>query len=73
MATAALPYLSRWLQRAIRITIVLLALATIVSAVRAAASPCWPAWPSGVLLTAVVHLVFGSPLGLVSAAEVDGS
>jgi uncharacterized protein (TIRG00374 family) len=69
VATAALPYLSRWLQRAIRITIVLLALATVASqsglpvAVLASLSV-------GVLFTAVVHLVFGSPLGLVSVSEV---
>ncbi len=67
-ATAALPYLSRWLQRSIRITLLLLALATIASrsglpvAVLASLAV-------GVLLTAVVHLIFGSPLGLVSAAE----
>ncbi len=67
-ATAALPYLSRWVQRTIRITIVLLALATVMSrsglpvAVLASLAV-------GVLLTAVVHLVYGSPLGLVSAAE----
>jgi len=69
VASAALPYLSRWLQRGIRITVVLLALATVVSesglpvAVLAALAV-------GILLTAVVHLVFGSPLGLLSASEV---
>jgi uncharacterized membrane protein YbhN (UPF0104 family) len=68
VATAALPYLSRWIQRIIRITIVLLALATVVSqtglpiAVLASLAV-------GILLTAVVHLVFGSPLGLLSATE----
>jgi len=69
VASAALPYLSRWLQMGIRITVVLLALATVVSesglpvAVLAALAV-------GILATAVVHLVFGSPLGLLSASEV---
>lgn len=68
VATAALLYLSRWLQLTIRTTLILLALAAIVSqsglpvAVLASLAV-------GVLCTAVVHLVFGSPLGLVSAAE----
>ena len=69
VASAALPYLGRWIQRIIRVTIALLAVATVVSqsglpvAVLASLA-------TGVLLAAVVHLVFGSPLGLLSAGEV---
>ena len=69
VASAALPFLSRWLQRTIQVTVVLLAVAAIVSgsglpiAVLASLA-------LGVLATAIVHLIFGSPLGLVSAAEV---
>ncbi len=69
VAAAAIPYLSRWLQRGIRMTLALLALATVASgsglpfAVLAGLAV-------GVLLTAAVHLVFGSPLGLMSASEV---
>ena len=70
VASAALPYLSRWLQRTIRITIVLLALATVASQsglpVAVVASLA-----IGVHCTAIVHLVFGSPLGLVSAQELE--
>ncbi|MGA2838313.1 MAG: lysylphosphatidylglycerol synthase transmembrane domain-containing protein [Acidimicrobiales bacterium] len=70
VATAALPYLSRWVQRAIKVTIVLLALATVVSQ-SGLPVPVLASLAVGVLLTAVVHLVFGSPLGLLSAAEVS--
>ncbi len=69
VATAALPFLSRWVQRGIQVTIGLLAVATIVSqsgmpiAVLASLAV-------GVLMTALVHLTFGSPLGLLSATEV---
>lgn len=69
VATAALPYLSRWLQRAIRITIVLLAVATIASQ-SGLPVPVLASLAVGVLFTSIVHLVFGSPLGLVSASEV---
>ena len=69
VATAALPFLSRWLQRAIRITLVLLALATIVSR-SGLPVPVLASLAVGILMTAIVHLAFGSPLGLVSASEV---
>jgi len=68
VATAALPYLSRWLQLTIRITLLLLALSAIVSQSGLPISVL-ASLAVGVLCTAVVHLVFGSPLGLVSAAE----
>jgi len=68
VATAALPYLSRWLQRTIRITLLLLALSAVVSQSGLPISVL-ASLAVGVLCTAVVHLVFGSPLGLVSAAE----
>ena len=69
VATAALPYLSRWLQRTIHITIALLAVATIVSRIGLPLSVL-ASLAIGVLATAIVHLVFGSPLGLPSADEV---
>ena len=70
VATAALPYLSRWLQLTIRVTIVLLALSTVVSQSGLPVSVL-ASLAVGVLATAVVHLVFGSPLGLLSAEEVS--
>ena len=69
VATAALPYLSRWLQRTIQVTVVLLAMATVVSGNGLPLSVL-ASLAIGVLATAVVHLVFGSPLGLPSADEV---
>ena len=69
VATASLPYLSRWLQRAIQITVVLLAVATVVS-LQGLPLSVLASLAVGVLSTAVVHLVFGSPLGLPSAGEV---
>ena len=69
VATAALPYLSRWLQRAIQITVVLLAVATVVSQEGLPLSVL-ASLAVGVVATAIVHLVFGSPLGLPSADEV---
>ncbi len=69
VATAALPYLSRLLQRCIEVGIVLLAVASVVNgsglpvAVLASLAVGWG-------VTAVVHLIFGSPLGLPSSAEV---
>ncbi len=69
VASAAMPYLSRWVQRAVIVTIAVLAVTTMVSGyglpVAIAASLA-----VGILSTGVVHLVFGSPLGLPSAAEV---
>ena len=69
VAGAALPYLSRWLQRAIRVAIVLLALATIVAQAGLPVAVL-ASLAVGVFATAVVHLAFGSPLGLLSASEV---
>jgi uncharacterized membrane protein YbhN (UPF0104 family) len=69
VATAALPYLSRMMQRTVEIAIVLLAVVSVVHgsglpvAVVASLALGWG-------MTALVHLVFGSPLGLPSAAEV---
>jgi uncharacterized membrane protein YbhN (UPF0104 family) len=69
MAAAAVPYLSRWLQRGVAVGIVLLALATVVNgsglpvAVLASLAIGWGA-------TAIVHLIVGSPLGLPSPSEL---
>jgi uncharacterized membrane protein YbhN (UPF0104 family)/uncharacterized membrane protein YhaH (DUF805 family) len=70
VATAAFPYLSRWLQRTVETAIVLLAVATVMNhtglpvAVVASLAVGWG-------MTALVHLIFGSPLGLPSVAEVS--
>ena len=69
VATAALPYLSRWLQRTIQITVVALAVATVV-AQQGLPLSVLASLAVGVLTTAIVRLVFGSPLGLPSADEV---
>ena len=67
--SAALPYLSRWLQRSIESAIVLLALAAVVNgsglpvAILASLALGWG-------VTALVHLIVGSPLGLPSTDEV---
>ena len=69
VATAALPYLSRWLQLSVEVAIGLLALAAVVSgsglpvAVLASLGLGWG-------VTALIHLIVGSPLGLPSADEV---
>jgi glycosyltransferase 2 family protein len=69
-ATAALPYLARGLQRLIEIFIVLVALASAVGGhglplnVLGSLAIGWGA-------TAVVRLIFGSPLGLPSAEDVQ--
>ena len=69
VATAALPYLSRMVQLTIETAIGLLALVAVVTgsglpvAVLASLAIGWGT-------TAVVHLIFGSPLGLPSSAEV---
>src|SRR5580692_12863942 len=69
VATAALPYLARGVQRLIEIFIALVALACAVGGhglplnVAASLAIGWGA-------TAVVRLVFGSPLGLPSAEDV---
>ena len=69
VAAAAMPYLSRWVQRTILVTIGLLAVATMVSGYGLPVSVL-ASLAIGVLITAIVHLVFGSPLGLASAAEI---
>jgi len=66
---AMLPYLSRWLQLSTKTVIAVVAVATVVHgagtpvAVLASLAIGWG-------VTAAVHLVFQSPLGLPSAAEV---
>ena len=70
VCTAALPYLSRSLQRLIEIFIVLVALASAVGGhglplnVLGSLAIGWGA-------TAGIHLIFGSPLGLPSTTEVE--
>ncbi|HEY1734622.1 MAG TPA: lysylphosphatidylglycerol synthase domain-containing protein, partial [Acidimicrobiales bacterium] len=69
IATAALPYLARTVQRLVELVVVLVALASVVGG---------HGLPVNVLgslaigwgVTAAVHLVFGSPLGLPSTADV---
>lgn len=69
VAMAAVPYLSRWLQRSIEATVWLMAIATVVHrsgfpvAVLASIATGWG-------MAALVRLVFGSPLGLPSTDEV---
>ncbi len=69
VATAALPYLSRMVQLSIETAIALLALTAVITgsglpvAVLASLAVGWG-------VTAVVHLIFGSPLGLPSSEEV---
>ena len=66
---AMLPFLSRWLQRSTKVVIMLVAVVTVVHgsgtllAVLASLALGWG-------VTAVVHLIFQSPLGLPSTAEV---
>ncbi len=70
VVTAALPYFSRWLQLCLETAIGLLAVTAVVNgsgvplAVLASLAVGWG-------VTAVVHLVFGSPLGLPSTGEVE--
>ena len=69
IATAALPYLARTVQRLVELVVVLVAMASVVGG---------HGLPVNVLgslaigwgVTAAVHLVFGSPLGLPSTADV---
>jgi glycosyltransferase 2 family protein len=69
VASAALPYLSRGLQRVVEVVVVVAALSTVVNgsglpvSVLASLAVGWG-------VAAAVHLVFGSPLGLPSAEEV---
>jgi uncharacterized membrane protein YbhN (UPF0104 family) len=70
VVTAALPYLSRWMQRTLEAAIVLLGITAVVNgsglpvSVVASLAVGWG-------VTALVHLVFGSPLGLPSSTEVE--
>jgi uncharacterized membrane protein YbhN (UPF0104 family) len=70
VVTAALPYFSRWLQLCLETAIGLLALTAVVNgsglpiSVLASLAVGWG-------VTAVVHLGFGSPLGLPSPGEVQ--
>jgi uncharacterized membrane protein YbhN (UPF0104 family) len=70
VVTAALPYFSRWLQLCLETAIGLLAVTAVVNgsgvplAVLASLAVGWG-------VTAVVHLIFGSPLGLPSTGEVQ--
>ncbi len=70
VVTAALPYLSRWMQRTLEMAILLLGLTAVVNgsglpvSVVASLAVGWG-------VTALVHLVVGSPLGLPSTAEVE--
>ena len=70
VATAALPYLSRMVQLTIETAIGLLAVVAVITgsglpvAVLASLAIGWG-------VTALVHLIFGSPLGLPSSAEVE--
>ena len=70
VATAALPYLARGVQRLIEIFIALVALA---SAVGGHGLPLnvLGAWPSAGGRRRLVRLIFGSPLGLPSADDVQ--
>ena len=70
VASAAMPYLSRWLQRSIQVTVGILAVATVLSG-KGLPVAVVASLAIGVLATAVVHLIFGSPLGLPSASEVS--
>lgn len=69
VTSASLPYLSRGLQRTLEVVVALAALSTVVHgaglpiSVLASLAIGWG-------VAAVVHLVFGSPLGLPSAGEV---
>jgi uncharacterized membrane protein YbhN (UPF0104 family) len=69
VAWSVLPSLARWVQRTVQVSVVLLALTTVVSgnglpmAVIAGALTGWG-------VAAVVRLVFGSPTGLPSVADV---
>ena len=68
VATAAMPYLSRWVQRIIIVTIAVLAVTTLVSGYGLPVAVL-ASLAVGIGTTGVVHLVFGSPLGLPSADE----
>ncbi len=69
VATAASPYLSRWLQRTLRTALGLL---LVVAVANGSGLPLavLASLAVGIGATALVHLVLGSPLGLPSADEV---
>jgi len=69
VATAALPFLSRWLQRTIQAAIVLMALSAVVTG-NGLPMAVLASLAIGVGVTAIVRLALGSPLGLPSAAEL---
>jgi hypothetical protein len=69
VATAGLPYLARGVQRLVEIFIALVALASAVGG-HGLPSTCLGSLVIGWGVTAVVRLVFGSPLGLPSAEDV---
>ncbi|HUA94790.1 MAG TPA: YbhN family protein [Acidimicrobiales bacterium] len=69
VATAALPYLSRSFQRILELIVALAALSSVVQGSGLPISVV-ASLVIGWGVTAAVHLVFGSPLGLPSAAEV---
>ena len=70
VVTAALPYFSRWLQLLLEAAIGLLAVAAVVNGSGLPASVL-ASLAVGWGVTAIVHLVFGSPLGLPSTGEVQ--
>ncbi len=69
VVAAALPYLARWLQRTAELALGLLALSTIASGAGLPVSML-AGLALGWGVVAVVHLLFGSPLGLPSPEEV---
>lgn len=69
VATTALPFLSRWLQRSIEAAIVLMALAAVVTG-HGLPMAVLASLVIGVGVTAIVRLSLGSPLGLPSAGEL---
>ncbi len=70
VVAVAIPYLSRWLQRTAEVALVFLALSTVTSG-----SGLPVAMLAGLALgwgvAALVHLIFGSPLGLPSTGEIS--
>jgi hypothetical protein len=68
VVTAALPYLSRWMQRTLEAGTAVLAVAVLVNG-SGLPVPVVASLAAGWGVTAVVHLVFQSPLGLPSAGE----
>jgi|GEM_PF-159833 len=69
VGTAALPYLSRTFQRLVELVILLAAVATVVHGSGLPVSVV-ASMAIGWGITAIVHLIFGSPLGLPSGDEV---